>query len=216
MFAVVLRSIAITLLLFIAVYMPAFAIAGGLRLPPDRMVPTVMVITLAVACMLIGVAAYRRWLSLADFGFRCPTWSYLACALVLAVPLSAVIAWALSHANEPGPLGGLSLTPWLAGLYFAVGAPIQEEVIFRALLQTTFARQMMSIPNCAAVSGIAASVSVALLFGAIHLVVGPMTALGALLLGVLAGELSRRSGSLLPAIVSHSIFNLGGILWALH
>ncbi|GAC1662754.1 MAG: hypothetical protein NVS9B15_26030 [Acidobacteriaceae bacterium] len=210
-----LRSIAITVPLFLAVYLPAFAFAGGLRLPPNQLVPVVMVVSFAVASMLIALIIGRGWLTVMDFGLQWPTRKYLAFSLILAGPLSAFTAWALSHVSEPGPLGGLSLTPVLAYLYFAIGAPIQEEVIFRGLLQSVLARSIASTPKWVAASGIAASLAIAALFGLIHLEVGPWTALAALVLGVLAGELRRRSGSLLPAIVCHAIFNLGGLLWVL-
>jgi membrane protease YdiL (CAAX protease family) len=41
-------------------------------------------------------------------------------------------------------------------------------------------------------------------------------AIAGFVLSVLAGELRRRSGSLLPAVICHTIFNLGGALWASH
>lgn len=211
-----LRSTALTLLLFAAVYFPAMAIAAGLHLSTDMMVVVVMIGSLAVTGMLMALAVHYGGFSAVGFGLRWPTQRYLMYALVLAIPLSALTAWAISHVHEPGPLGGLHMAPWQMYLCFAIGAPIQEEVIFRGLLQSALTRSLALAPRYAVVSGLAASLSVAALFGIIHWVVGPWTALGALVLGVLAGELRRRSGSLLPSIVCHSIFNLGGMLWVLH
>ena len=54
---------------------------------------------------------------------------------------------------------------------------------------------------------------VAVLFGASHLVVGPVTAVAALLLGIAAGELRLSSASLLPAVIVHALFNLCGVFW---
>jgi membrane protease YdiL (CAAX protease family) len=54
---------------------------------------------------------------------------------------------------------------------------------------------------------------VAVLFGLIHLAIGVATPIAALVLGLLAGELRRRSSSLLPAIVLHAIFNVFSALW---
>jgi len=48
---------------------------------------------------------------------------------------------------------------------------------------------------------------VALLFGLIHMKVNPITAAAAFVLGLFSGELKRRSGSLLPAILVHAVFN---------
>lgn len=211
-FGIVLRSVAITFFLFLAVYLPAFAIASGMRLAPDLMVPVVILVSLTIASLFVSLAIRRRWLTSTAFGLQWPTRNYLACALILATPLSALSVWALSYAAEPGPLRGLTLTPSQVFLCFAIGAPIQEEVIFRALLQSTMSKCLASSAKWVAASGIAASLAVAVLFGLIHLAVGPLTAFAALILGVLAGELRRRSGSLVPAILCHSIFNLGGVL----
>jgi len=48
---------------------------------------------------------------------------------------------------------------------------------------------------------------VAFLFGLIHLEVNPITAGAAFVLGLFSGELRHRSGSLLPAILVHAVFN---------
>jgi membrane protease YdiL (CAAX protease family) len=54
----------------------------------------------------------------------------------------------------------------------------------------------------------------AVLFGVIHLESGAIVALGALILGFVAGELRRRSGSLLPAIIVHALCNASDAFWA--
>ena len=202
----------LTLLLFIAVYAPVFAFVGIRRLSPNLAVPVLIVATGFIASILIGAIAIAFRIPLRTFGFRLPATRYLIYALALATPISALAALALSHIKEPGPLAGLQLGPSLVMLYFIVGAPVQEELIFRGLLQTTLARNLQSVARSAATPGIASSLAVATLFALVHLVVGPVTALGAFCLGLLAGELRRRSGSLLPAIVCHAIFNAGGVL----
>ena len=55
----------------------------------------------------------------------------------------------------------------------------------------------------------------AALFGVIHLESGAIVALGAIVLGFIAGELRRRSGSLLPAIIAHALCNAPDAFWAL-
>lgn len=82
-------------------------------------------------------------------------------------------------------------------------------MIFRGLLQSVLRRSLASREP----SGHAAPLIVAVLFGAIHLVVGPVTAVCALVLGVIAGELRLRSGSLMPAVIVHALFNLCGMFW---
>jgi membrane protease YdiL (CAAX protease family) len=209
-----IRAISLTLVWFLAVYAPASAIAAILRLQLAATVPFVMLLTLLAACLLIWLLASRGRQRAADYGFRLPAPGYIASAVLVSAPISVIIALLLSHAHEAGPLAGLKLSAWLIGLYFVVGAPVQEEVIFRGLLQTTLANRGALAASSPATSGVAALLWVALLFGAIHLVVGPCTAAAAFVLGAIAGELRRRSGSLIPAVICHAFFNLGAILWA--
>jgi membrane protease YdiL (CAAX protease family) len=101
----------------------------------------------------------------------------------------------------------------MIGLYFLIGASIQEEVIFRGLIQSMVERRStvtFSLPG-GSLSGAVAFT--AALFGVIHLEAGAVVALGAILLGLVAGELRRRSGSLLPAILVHALFNSADIFW---
>jgi hypothetical protein len=56
-------------------------------------------------------------------------------------------------------------------------------------------------------------VFVAALFGVIHLDSGIVVAASAVLLGLIAGELRRMSGSLVPAIVFHGLLNTASALW---
>jgi membrane protease YdiL (CAAX protease family) len=209
-----LRSAALTLLLFVLVYLPAFFLVGSLPLTTDAMVPAVIAITLVTACVLMGLAVYRGWLGVGDFGWQWPPYRYLLYALLMALPLSALIVLIQIHVGESGSLSGLQLAPWQLYLCFGLAAPVQEEAIFRGLLQSALAKSLASVPARVAAHGLVASLAVALLFGAIHLKVGRLTAIAALTLGVLAGELKRRSGSLLPSMVCHAIFNLGGLLLA--
>jgi membrane protease YdiL (CAAX protease family) len=206
-----LRSAALTLLLFLVVYMPAFFIAANLHLSIDAMVPVVIAITLVIACVLMGLAVHRGWLDPGDFGWRWPPYPYLFYAVLFGAPLSMLIVLIQIHAGESGELVGMHMAPWQLYLCFGLATPVQEEAIFRGLLQSTLARSLGTWARLAA-HGLVASLAVALLFGVIHLKVGRFTAIGALVLGVLAGELKRRSGSLLPGMICHAIFNLGGLL----
>lgn len=206
-----LRSVALTLLLFLLVYIPAFFIAASLHLSVDAMVPVVIAITLVLACVLMGLAVHRGWLDPGDFGWQWPSSPYLFYAVLFGTPLSLLIALIQIHAGESGALVGMHMAPWQLYLCFGLGAPVQEEAIFRGLLQSALARSLGTGARLAA-HGVVASLAIALLFGVIHLKVGRFTAVGALVLGVLAGEFKRRSGSLLPGMVCHAIFNLGGLL----
>lgn len=129
--------------------------------------------------------------------------------------MSALTAFLPGHFHEPGLLTELHIAPWLAFLYFGFGAPAQQEVIFRRLLQTTFAVNLASTRTANENPGRIIIFVVAALFVAIHLVVGPLTAVFAFVLAVAAGQLRRRSDGLSPAIICHALFNIAGILWAL-
>jgi hypothetical protein len=119
-----LLALGITLILFVLVYAPASALAICLRLQLANAVPFVMLTTLLVAGALIyGLS--RRWPGgLARFGFRLPSRQYLGWAVAISAPLAIAAAQVLRRMHEPGPLDGLSLPPWLAVLYFAIGAAI--------------------------------------------------------------------------------------------
>jgi membrane protease YdiL (CAAX protease family) len=201
------------LLLFAAVYLPTSAIAAALRLPLAATVPFVMFFTFVTACFCIGGLASRRHEAVAQYGINVPAVRHVVSAVIVSAPISIVTALLLSRVHEPGPLAGLSLAPWLVVLYFVVGAPVQEELIFRGLLQTTLATRMAPLTAPSSMYGVVASLLVALLFGSIHLVVGPYTAVAAFILGAIAGEFRRRSGSLIPAIICHAFFNLAGIIF---
>jgi membrane protease YdiL (CAAX protease family) len=208
-----IRAIGLTLLLFVAVYAPASALAAILHLQLATLVPFVLLLTLVTAGILLRLMASRTPDGLARYGFSVPTLRQVGVATIVSAPIAAVTALLLNHVHEPGPLADLSVAPWLVALYFVVGAPIQEEVIFRGLLQTTLATGITPPTAPSPKYGVVASFLVALLFGCIHLVVGRYTAVAALVLGAIAGEFRRRSGSLVPAIICHACFNLGSIVW---
>ena len=200
------KALGTVLLLFAFVYAPAFLAVVLLKLRPPQAVPVIIVISLAVAILLI-YALSRRAASFAQFGFRLSPLRYIGAAIVFAGP----IAWALTilanRLTPTPPSPRMSLAPWMTIVYFIVGAPIQEEVIFRGLLQTTLARQFPKTLSFLGTSFSCAAMIVALLFGLIHLEVNPITAAAALVLGLLSGELRHRSRSLLPAILVHAVFN---------
>ncbi len=200
------KALGSRLLLFVGGYGPAFLTVAMLKLRPFEAVPGITVISLVVAILLIEVASGRAG-GFAQFGFRFCHYRYIAAAIVFGVP----IAWALTILVNRLSLGlpppEVSFRPWMTFLYFVVGAAIQEEIIFRGLLQTTLARQFPATLSFFGTSLSYAAIIVALLFGLVHLEVNPITAGAAFVLGLLSGELRHRSGSLLPAILVHAVFN---------
>lgn len=202
--------------LLLTVYLPAFAAAKALRLPLDDVVPAIMVVTVAIAsAWAIGLARFANF-GAAEFGLRWCRPTHAALALTVAAPLAFAVAWLLRGAHESGPLRGLTLSPAIAWLYFAVCAPLQEEWIFRGLLQSVAARVLRGNRTSRPLVAVGGMLIAAALFAAVHLAVGPWTAAAALLLGLLAGEARRRSNSLLPAVLVHSLFNIGALVLAAH
>jgi membrane protease YdiL (CAAX protease family) len=200
------KAIGTLLLLFACAYGPAFLVVALLKLRPFKAVPVIIVISSAVAILLIYVVSGKAG-GFTQFGFRFCHYRYIAAAIVFGAPISWALTILINHLSSGPPPPEMSLRPWMMVLYFVVGAAIQEEVIFRGLLQTTLARQVPETLSFLGTSLSYAAIIVALLFGLIHMEVNLITAAAAFVLGLLSGELRRRSGSLLPAILVHAVFN---------
>jgi len=200
------KALGTLLLLFAAAYSPAFLTVALLKLRPFEAVPVIIVISLAMAILLIGVVSGRAG-GFAQSGFRFCHYRYIAAAIVFGVPLAWALTILVNHLSSDPPSSEPSFGPWMTFLYFVVGAAIQEEIIFRGLLQTTLARQYPATLSFFGTSLSYAAIIVALLFGLIHLKINPITASAAFVLGLFSGELRHRSGSLLPAILVHAVFN---------
>jgi hypothetical protein len=111
------KALGTLLLLFMGAHGPAFLIVGLLKPRPFEAVPVIIVISLAVAILLIKVVS-RRAGGLAEFGFRFCHYRYITAALVFGVP----IAWALTilvnrlSSGQPCsiPKLALPLASWMA------------------------------------------------------------------------------------------------------
>jgi membrane protease YdiL (CAAX protease family) len=80
---------------------------------------------------------------IAEFGFRIPHSRYLAVATVFGLALGIAVTF-LGHLFPSKPPFDVShFAPWMIGLYFIIGSPIQEEIIFRGLIQSTLERRWM-------------------------------------------------------------------------
>src|SRR5690606_37104510 len=85
---------------------------------------------------------------------------------------------------------------WLTLLAFAVAPAVCEELAFRGFVLSGFLRSGRMWPAIALSS---------FAFGLMHMI--PQQVFNATLLGLVLGLLAVRSGSLLPCIVFHAIFN---------
>jgi membrane protease YdiL (CAAX protease family) len=209
-----LKAIALGIGLFLVVYVPAFVTTALVRPRIDIAIPLIIAITLLVALILMFVLA-RRPAGVAEFGFRIPHSRYLAGASVFGLALGLGVSF-VSHLFPSRPPFDVSgFAPWKIGLYFLIGASIQEEIVFRGLIQSMVERRWKVSFSLVRGSLSGAVAFSAALFGVIHLESGAIVALGAIILGFVAGELRRRSGSLLPAIIVHALCNASDAFWAL-
>lgn len=175
---------------------------------------------------LLCSLALAGWLTkgrMAAFGFTKGSFRLTAKFFLWLLPMLAIATLQVlgSPAGEPsshtgrGPIEspiGVILTVWIY-------ASICEEVLTRGLLQSWLSaltqyrvrlgRWALSVPVLTS----------ALFFAAMHVVLwpklGPATLLVILLvgiLGVIAGHYREKTGSLIPAILIHSFFDIGGTL----
>lgn len=205
-----LRRSVLALLLFVAVYAPAFAFAAWLRPSVEVTIPLIIAVSTAIAAICIGLLASLTK-GIAEFGVARAPFSYIIAATVAGVITGVAFAYiaALYPAHSPLDLSGLR--PWMIVVYFVIAAPIQEELIFRGLLQSMIARGVPLARTPWATHF--PVIFTAALFGIIHLDSGIVVAIEAVLLGLVAGELRRMSGSLVPAILFHSLLNTASALW---
>ena len=133
--------------------------------------------------------------------------------LVALVGLNTAASMILFAAHAPGTILN-SLPLWKHLIVACFTAPIAEELFMRGWFQTAFLQATnMTRP----VSAILAS---ATLFAAMHslvslsLVRNLLTVIAAFLGGLVLGRVRQQSGSVIPAMFMHSIFNASGWLVA--
>jgi membrane protease YdiL (CAAX protease family) len=152
-----------------------------------------------------------------DYGFTLGSYRFSPRILLWGLPTAALslVALASSDGQPAGALNELA-KPQLI-IFIWIYASISEEVLTRGLLQTLLSggsgdrvqRRRLSTPVL--VSG--------LFFGAMHL--GLLESMGpeavpviivVVFLGLVAARYRERTGSLVPAIIIHALFNVGGML----
>jgi membrane protease YdiL (CAAX protease family) len=136
-----IRALATTLGLFVAVYAPAFAAVSLIRPAAQVAVPVIISISLAIAFVLIFMLA-RRTGSVSEFGLSIPKFRYVGLAVLLGLPLAFAAGWLGHFFPSKSPIDTSGFPLWMLWLYFGLGAAVQEEVIFRGLLQIVFGAAM--------------------------------------------------------------------------
>ena len=181
----------LALLLFLVVYVPPFAAVALMHPAVAVIVPVIIAMSSGMALLIMAIFALSLR-GLVEFGIAKASKRAVYAATLLGVVVGVPFAYFAAHYPAHLPLDLSKLQPWMIFAYFVVAAPIQEELIFRGLLQTTVARGATR-----GFWGVHFPVAfVAVLFGIVHLDSGAMIAAQAVCLGLIAGEMRRMSGSL--------------------
>lgn len=192
--------------------------------PNDSFVPA----TFLVHSMMLGLSIlFMKWISgsdLAAFGLTRGNFRFSPRILLWVLP-TLILGIAGTMANPgndaPSPVSGMSQVQIVVFVWLY--ASICEEILTRGLLQTLISTRAPVLPGrrwrlsrSVVISG--------LFFGAMHLVLIPRmgpAAIGIVFmtscLGLLAAWYRERTGSIIPAIIVHMLFNIGGTLpgWVL-
>jgi membrane protease YdiL (CAAX protease family) len=182
--------------------------------PPSFVTHSVMLALSVAAMWLLSKGRLDR------YGLRKGTYEFRPRILMWVLP-TAVLSIASAVASPAGqgtggPIGGLTKLQLVVFVW--VYASISEELLTRGLLQTLLSGN--SRDGAPAPRRLSMPVLVsALFFGSMHIVLvksmGPAAVpviLLAVFLGLIAARYREKTGSLLPAIIVHALFNIGGML----
>lgn len=210
----VVRGIAISA----AISLGALYLGWVARVPEGGFLPGSVVthsVMLGASLAVIWLWPGRRF---ADFGFTWGTYRFHP-RIVLWVLPTALLSLLSSFAPRPDDaesiVAGRTALQLVVFVWFY--ASICEEILTRGLLQS-----LVSGPSSEGALPPRLSMPVlvsALFFGAMHLMLfdsmGPYAVIPVLLatlLGFLAAKYRETTGSLIPAIIVHTLFNVGGML----
>ena len=205
----VLKRPALALAVFVSVYAPAFALVAWLHPSVEVIIPLIIAVSACIAAIWMALLA-KQPKGIGEFGLARSPFSYIIAATAAGVVIGVVFAYIAALHPAHSPLDLSQLQPWMIVVYFVIAAPIQEELIFRGLLQSLVARGAVPQTFWAAHFPV---LFTAALFGIIHVDSGIVVVIEAVLLGLIAGELRRMSGSLIPAVLFHALLNAASALW---
>jgi membrane protease YdiL (CAAX protease family) len=171
--------------------------------------------------VMLALSVAAMWLlskgRLDLYGITKGTYKFSPRILMWFLPMAVLsLASAIASPGGQGTGGPFELTKSQIVVFVWIYASISEELLTRGLLQTLLggnaragAPRKLSMPVIVS----------ALFFGAMHLVLVKSMGLAAVpvillavFLGLVAARYRERTGSLLPAIIVHALFNIGGTL----
>jgi membrane protease YdiL (CAAX protease family) len=223
------KSVIGAFLLLVITYLPAFTLvsfivlgnlgfASAVKSNPWMPIPIVISVTLCMAMLLITIVGRRRF---AQYGFKTPKGSDLWKALSIGLLVGILL-------DVAGELGGAGLTfmgqPPFAYviLLLWIGAPIQEEIIFRGLFQSYLALHIKSSITIWKWKLTLPTLVGAITFSLVHVALLSVEAslwgvlvsvVGAFILGIIAGYFRAETGSLIGPIIVHALFNITGTVF---
>ncbi len=209
-------AIALTLAVFLAalyatkiVHLPR-----GSFFPPSLVTHSLMLVLSLVAMLLIS----KGRLDL--YGFTRGTYKFSPSILLWILPM-AVLATAGALASRgghgvAGPAAGFTKLQVIVFVW--IYASICEETLVRGLLQTLLSRSAKAGASAGCWLSMPVVVS-GIFFGAMHLMLVKQMGSGAIpiillttCLGLVVARYREKTGSLIPAIFIHMLFNIGGTL----
>jgi membrane protease YdiL (CAAX protease family) len=190
-------------------------------IPKNGFVPSSFVIHSVMLLLSLLIIRVIPGATFADFGFTTRGYRFNPTILLWVLPtavLSLPMVFAPRRPGPPGPAAGLGHLQLV--LFVWITASVCEEVLTRGLLQTLVAGDS---PQASRTRKLTVPIAVSgLFFGAMHLVLIPFMGPAAVFpivmatsLGFVAAYYRQSTGSLLPAILVHALFNIGGTvpLW---
>jgi membrane protease YdiL (CAAX protease family) len=220
-----MTRIVTALLMGAAIAIAGIGAPGFLGMPAEGWLPSSFIThTIMLATSLLMMWYLSRG-ALSSFGFKRGSFRMTLTILLWAIPTSALSVLQFVASRSGAPVQEMvSLSKVQVVLFVWIYASVGEEIFVRGLLQgylnplerhkITLVGKSLSVPV----------LFCALFFGAMHVVLwpkmGPLALVPmslATLLGVVTGYYREKSGSLLPAILIHALFNIGGSLpgWVL-
>lgn len=225
------KSVFVAVLLLVITYLPAFTLvsfvvlgnpsfASAVKSNPWMPIPIVISFTLCIALLLIAIVEGGQFV---QYGFKlpkgCDVWDALSIGFLVAASLDVI-----------AKLGGVGLTfvdqppfPYMI-LLFWIGAPIQEEIIFRGLFQSHLALHIKSSITIWKWKLTLPALIGAITFSLVHLALLSVEAslggvllavIGAFILGTIAGYFRAETDSLVGPIIVHALFNVTGTVFEL-
>jgi membrane protease YdiL (CAAX protease family) len=210
----------ITVALAAAVFLAAFYVVKIVRVPPGSFFPSSFV----THSLMLVLSVAAMWLisngRLDLYGFTKGTYRLSPRILLWFLPMAAIslVGAIASHGQGTSGLPGFTLTKIQTIIFIWIYATICEETLVRGLLQTLLSRN--ATMGAAVSHWLSMPVLVSgLFFGAMHILAfkrmglaGAPLILLVTFLGLVAAHYREKTGSLLPAIVIHALFNIGASL----